>query len=160
MVNRHLARCQRILALVLAFAVVGWGAFLHQRLQAEEFRDRAIDASVDKSILLSRLQHAHDRVARLSRRPEDVRGHVLAVSKTMNLFIIDLDGDDFLEVGTKLRVYRAEKRVTIAMTEKVGDRWSAARSIEDTRHLDVLVGDEVCLEMDRPLRCGNSYERR
>lgn len=78
-----------------------------------------------------------------ARAVKAIDGKVLAVSKVMNLLIVNVGKERGVEVGDQFTVYRGDKFVGKIQIEKADKDWSSARMIEDFKRLDPLVGDDI-----------------
>ncbi|MEK7867000.1 MAG: hypothetical protein AAB434_09985 [Planctomycetota bacterium] len=84
-----------------------------------------------------------DAIPAEARGVKAVDGKVLAVSKVMNLLIVNVGKERGVEVGDQFTVYRGDKFVGKIQVEKADKDWSSARMIEDFKRLDPTVGDDV-----------------
>ncbi len=84
-----------------------------------------------------------DAIPAEARAVKAVDGKVLAVSKVMNLLIVNVGKDRGVEVGDQFTVYRGDKFVGKIQVEKSDKDWSSARMIEDFKRLDPTVGDDI-----------------
>ncbi len=84
-----------------------------------------------------------DAIPAEARAVKAVDGKVLAVSKVMNLLIVNIGKERGVEVGDQFTVYRGDKFVGKIQVEKADKDWSSARMIEDFKRLDPTVGDDI-----------------
>lgn len=84
-----------------------------------------------------------DAIPAEARGVKAVDGKVLAVSKVMNLLIVNVGKERGVEVGDQFTVYRGDKFVGKIQVEKADKDWSSARMIEDFKRLDPTVGDDI-----------------
>lgn len=84
-----------------------------------------------------------DAIPAEARAVKAVDGKVLAVSKVMNLLIVNVGKERGVEVGDQFTVYRGDKFVGKIQVEKADKDWSSARMIEDFKRMDPSVGDDI-----------------